>query len=61
MVADTTYPSDGHAPCAETILRVRPGRSAGLSAPWWLSAPRPKAGLFFARTRRHGTRATLEV
>jgi hypothetical protein len=31
MVADTTRLDDGHAPCAETMLRVHAGRSAGLS------------------------------
>jgi len=32
MVADTRRLDDGHAPCPETTLRVRPGRAVGLSS-----------------------------
>ena len=49
MVADTTRLDDSHAPCAETTLRVRPGRSAGLSSDLVaFLCPAPMAGLFFA-------------
>ncbi len=48
MVADTTRLDDSHAPCAETTLRVRPGRSAGLSSDLVaFLCPAPMAGLFF--------------
>ena len=52
MVADTTRLDKGHAPCAETTLRVRPGRSAGLSgeaAPQTARIPRSRGRSFASR------------
>ena len=48
MVADTTRLDDGHAPCADTTLRVHPGRSAGLFRNLVAClCPALTAGLFF--------------
>ena len=55
MVADTRRLDDGDAPCAETTLRVRPGRSPGLSCDLVaFLCPAPMAGLFFTRARTLG-------